>query len=153
MGRNHNLPHQQTPDKIHSHQRGTPTNAAAKLQVYQNMRHSTTKWYGHQPVTRERQPPNQHNVRQLSLHPNNAQNLLTPYRKIYHPIMTRKQLYICTIQLQIKLHTVHTHQEQTGQINCWRMETLLHPYQKQSTRLGFKHTWQQMLKPPEIILQ
>ena len=31
MGRTHNLPHQQTPDKIHSHQRGTPTNAAEKI--------------------------------------------------------------------------------------------------------------------------
>ena len=41
MARTHKFPHLQTPNKIHSHQRGTPTNAVAKVQVYQNIRNST----------------------------------------------------------------------------------------------------------------
>ena len=153
MARTHKLPNLQTPKKIHIHQRGTPTNAAAKLQVYQNIRHSTTKWSGHQPVTRERQPPNQHNVRQLCLHPQNAQNLLRPDRKIYHSIITRKKLHLHTLRLQLKIHTVHTYQKHTGQIHCWHMKTLLHPSQKQRPHPGFAHTQQRMLRPPEIILQ
>ena len=153
MARTHKPPHQQKPNKIHSHQCGTPMTAAAKLQVYQNIRHSTTKWSVHQPVTRKRQPPNQHNLIQLRLHPHNAQNLLRPDRKIYHPIIMRKQLHLHTIRLRLKLHTIHTHQEQIDQIHCWCIETLIHRSQKQRPRPIFSHTQQRMIRPPEIILQ
>ena len=37
---------------------------------------------------KRRQPPYPHNVRQLCFHPHNAQNLLRPDGKIYHPIIT-----------------------------------------------------------------
>ena len=43
MARTHKLPLPQTPDKIHSHQHETPTNAAAKLKVHRNISHSTKK--------------------------------------------------------------------------------------------------------------